>query len=178
MSRKKIKIIKYHKYKIHELQELIENNFNRRVEFCVTLMKKIDQDLHFFFNIVFSIEASCELLEPHTQEHQKLNVLRSIGWAIFHDLNLDGDRYDFWENILFQQRNNIAGDHIIKVWLERSRIPAYYRTTVRNYMKRTFSNRWIDRRGWMKWASSSDLDICAQLSTELRRIADNNFYNL
>jgi len=48
---------KFHPYKIHLLQELNEDDFDRCLEFCELMMEKIDAEPDFVYNIVFSDEA-------------------------------------------------------------------------------------------------------------------------
>ena len=52
---------KFHPYKIHLAQELCEDDFNRRIEFCENMMLNIDRNLLFVVNIIFSDEATFEL---------------------------------------------------------------------------------------------------------------------
>ena len=40
------------------MQELNEDDFDRRLEFCELMMKKIDAESDFVYNIVFLDEAS------------------------------------------------------------------------------------------------------------------------
>jgi len=56
-----LKKIKFYLYKINLVQKLNKDNFDRRMEFCKLIMKKIDNDPNFLFNIVFSDEATFEL---------------------------------------------------------------------------------------------------------------------
>jgi len=48
---------KFHPYKVHLVQELNDDNFDRRIEFCELMMERIDKDPNFLSNIVFSDEA-------------------------------------------------------------------------------------------------------------------------
>lgn len=114
-----MKLNQWHPYKIVLVQELSDDDFNRRVEFCEIMMTMIDEDPPLLFNIVFSDEATFELhgnvnkqnmrywsdVNPHwirenkTQYPEKLNV-----WAgIFNDRivrpffiegNLNGPKYE------------------------------------------------------------------------------------
>jgi len=43
------------------VQELSENDFNRRIEFCEQIMQKINEEPAFLSKIVFSDEATFEL---------------------------------------------------------------------------------------------------------------------
>ena len=85
---------KYHPFKIHVVQELSEDDYERRIEFCDIMMSRFDQNNQFFKFIVFSDEATFMLngkvnrhncrfwanenphwmREGHTQRPGKLNV--------------------------------------------------------------------------------------------------------
>lgn len=48
----------YFPYKFHLVQELNEDDFDRRLEFCEIMREKCDGDRNFLLNIVFSDEAT------------------------------------------------------------------------------------------------------------------------
>lgn len=48
----------YHLYKVHLMDELSEDDFDPRIEYCITMMEKLDLDSNFVKNIVFSAEAN------------------------------------------------------------------------------------------------------------------------
>jgi len=56
-----LKLNKWHPYKLHLVQELSKNDFDRRVEFCNLMMEMIVDDPLLLNNIVFSDEATFEL---------------------------------------------------------------------------------------------------------------------
>ncbi|KAJ8942745.1 hypothetical protein NQ318_007912 [Aromia moschata] len=103
-----LKILKYEKkrpYKMQAVQELLEDDPDRRVEFCDLLMTCIDQNQLSLEWIVFSDEATFTLnghvnwmRELHTQRPQKTNVWagiiqdRIVG-PFFFDDTLNGARY-------------------------------------------------------------------------------------
>jgi len=92
----------YHQYKMKFVQELSEDDFDRRIEFCEEMMRRYDGNHQFFNWICFSDEATFELngsvnrhlrywadnnphwiRDCHTQYPQKLNVwARIIGHHI------------------------------------------------------------------------------------------------
>lgn len=49
---------KWHPYKVHLVQELLEDDFDRRVEFCEIMMDGCNRDKSFIKNILFSDEAT------------------------------------------------------------------------------------------------------------------------
>ena len=100
------------------LQELSDDDFDRRAEFCEHMMEQINGYTDFVNNIIFTDEATfclngrvnrhnCRywsadnphwMIETHTQTPQKLNVWAGICGdqiirSFFIDGNLTGDRY-------------------------------------------------------------------------------------
>lgn len=53
-----LKAHKFHPYKIKLVQELNEDDFDRRLQFCELMSERAIQDLNFLFNICFSDECS------------------------------------------------------------------------------------------------------------------------
>lgn len=72
MSRRSVQRIlksgKYHPYKIQLLQELSEDDFDRRTEFCEIMTERIDQNPNFLNSIVFSDESTF-CLNGHVNRH-------------------------------------------------------------------------------------------------------------
>lgn len=56
--RRVLKNAKFHPFKINLVQELVVDDFDRRVEFCDIMMQKIDENPEFINRIVFSDEAT------------------------------------------------------------------------------------------------------------------------
>ncbi|EZA49482.1 hypothetical protein X777_12276 [Ooceraea biroi] len=85
---------KFHPYNIHLVQELNEDDFDRRLQFCELMMERADAEPDFSNHVVFSDEATFQLngyvnrhncrfwsdtnphwmLEFHTQYPEKVNV--------------------------------------------------------------------------------------------------------
>lgn len=117
---------KYHPYKIKLLHELNEDDPDRRLQFCETMMEICNLNPFFHRKILFSDEATfclhgsvnrqnCRywsknnprwMRESHTQNPQKVNVWagilnNTIIGPFFFDQNLTGDRYlQFLQNDL------------------------------------------------------------------------------
>ncbi|KYN18348.1 hypothetical protein ALC57_09344 [Trachymyrmex cornetzi] len=93
-----LKLNKWHPYKLHLCQELSEDDFDRRIEFCDLMMEMIVDDPLLLNNIVFSDEATFQLTgnvnrhncrywsdvnphwkrDNHIQYPQKVNVWADI----------------------------------------------------------------------------------------------------
>ena len=89
---------KYHPYKVQLLHKLLEDDFDRRVQFCEQIIELNNQNLNFTRKIIFSDKATFVLnghvnrqncrywatenprwtQERHTQHPQKVNVWAGI----------------------------------------------------------------------------------------------------
>ncbi|EFN69413.1 hypothetical protein EAG_15649, partial [Camponotus floridanus] len=109
---------KFHPYKMTFVQELAEDDFDRRLEFCETMLAKFETDDNLHKKIVFSDEATFEITgsvnkhncrywsenplwihEKHTQHRDKVNVWagiinNQIIGPFFIDGNLNGLMYE------------------------------------------------------------------------------------
>lgn len=179
-----LKILKFHPYKMHLHQELSEDDFDHRVEFCDIIMNRVDQDPRFLHKIVFSDEANFQLtgevnrhnfrywsdenphwvLQDRTQHPQKLNVWaglyrNQIVGPFFIDGTLNGEKYlQLLTGQIIPRIQELAGEVFDNVWFQQDGAPPHYSLTVRNHLDNTFPNRWIGRRGAIEWpARSPDL---------------------
>lgn len=171
-------------YKLTLHQELNEDDFDRRLEFCETMMNKLDLKQILLNNIVFSDEATFMLnghvnkhncrfwndsnphwmIEGHTQHPQKLNVWagiirgRIVG-PFFIDGNLGGDSYlALLQTHIIPTLQNILGENLVNIWFQQDGAPPHYKKIVRDYLDVMFPQRWIGRRGTIEWpARSPDL---------------------
>lgn len=55
------KKLKFHPFKVHLVQELSEDDFDRRLEFSEIMMTRIDANPNFLYEIIFSDEATFAL---------------------------------------------------------------------------------------------------------------------
>lgn len=175
---------KYHPYKIRRVQELYEDDFDRRLEFCETIMDICNRDNNFVRNVVFSDEATfclngtvnrhnCRfwsqnnphwVQEAHTQHPQKLNVWagiynnRIVG-PFFLQENLTGERYLQLLDTQVIPALEVNGQLPNNIWFQQDGAPPHYARIVRERLDRTFHHRWIGRRGTYEWpARSPDLN--------------------
>ncbi|XP_025264625.1 uncharacterized protein LOC112637997 [Camponotus floridanus] len=165
----------FHPYKIHPVQELSEDDFDRRVEFCEDVMQRIDMDPEFATKIVFSDEETFKLngninrhncrfsdenphwmIEAHTQHPEKLNVWtglladRVIG-PFFIDDNLTAEKYRTMLERDIVPAIQRVGDNFNEIWFQQDGAPAHYGRGVREYLNEVFPNKWIGRRGSIEW---------------------------
>lgn len=171
-------------YKVHLVHELNEDDYDRRIEFCETMMAKIDRNEIDVNNIVFSDECTFMLnggvnrhncrywssenphwmREAHTQYPLKVNVwLGVIGTQLvgpfFIEGNLNAISYQrLLENEITPALRNMFGEHFQNIWFQQDGAPPHYGIDVRAYVNTVFRLRWIGRRGTVEWpARSPDL---------------------
>lgn len=182
--RRILKINKFHPYKVKLVQELNEDDPDRRVEFCEQMMNLLITDPVLLDNIVFSDEATFQLngnvnrqncrywsdTNPHwmredkTQYPQKLNVWagivgdRIIG-PFFIDGNLNAQNYEqMLRNDICPAIRAVKGPSYDRTWFQQDGAAAHYGRNVRNFLDGEFFDRWIGRRGTIEWpARSPDL---------------------
>ncbi|KAJ8934037.1 hypothetical protein NQ318_020835 [Aromia moschata] len=143
---------KFHPCKVKLVHELIEDDPDRRIEFCETMIRMIDEDPHFLFNIVFSDEATFQLdgnlnrhncrywsdsnprlmREHNTQYREKLNVWAGIlhnhiVGPFFIEGNLNAEAYeDKLRNEIVPAISQIAGQNFEEIWYQHDGAPAHY----------------------------------------------------
>lgn len=168
-------------YKIHLLQELSEDDYDRRLEFAEIMMDKIATDGNFVNNICFSDEATFTLCgnvnrhnlrywsdvnphwmrENHTQTPQKLNVWSGIVGTqligpFFIEGNLTSDKYEILlRNEIVPTLRNLFGVNFNQLWFQQDGAPAHFGVNVRRYLDAIFPGRWIGRRGRIEWPPRS-----------------------
>lgn len=176
---------KYHPYKVTVTQELAEDDFDRRTEFCEIMMRKCDEIQNFLSSILFSDEATffvngqvnrhnCRywadhnphwMIEGHTQRPQKVNlwagiINNNIVGPFVVDGNLTGEIYfNMLTNNILPAVRALLGANFNSVWFQQDGAPPHYYLRVRNLLDQVFPNRWIGRRGTVEWpARSPDLN--------------------
>lgn len=108
--------------------------------------------------------------EYHTQRPQKVNVWagivrNTIVGPYFFDENLTGALYlNFLQNKLIPDLTRLFPDIQIantldsRIWFQQDGAPPHFAVAVREFLHRTFPDRWIGRRGTVEWpARSPDL---------------------
>lgn len=176
---------KFHPYKIHLVQQLNEDDFDRRLEFCEVMTARIADNGNFLFNICFSDECTFFLNstvnrhncrywadtnprifhEVHTQTPQKLNVWagifgdRLIG-PLFIDGNLNGETYlELLEDTVYPLLIDIVENddryQENQLMFQQDGAPPHYALLVREFLNRQFPEQWIGRRGAIEWPPRS-----------------------
>lgn len=175
---------KYHPFKIQLHQELNEDDPDRRLQYCETMMEKCLQDGNFPKRIVFSDEASFLLngsvnrhnfrywaqenprwmTEAHTQHPEKVNVwagligTRVVG-PFFIEGNLNANSYEeLLRTRVIPSLMELLGPQFQQIWFQQDGAPPHFALQVRQLLDTTFPEKWIGRRGHIEWpARSPDL---------------------
>lgn len=178
---------KFHPYKIKLLQELNEDDNDRRLQFCEVMSNNLLNTMH-LYNICFSDECmfflngqvnrhNCRywsdtnphwFRETHTQYPQRLNVWAGIvGDHIvgpyFIDGNLTSATYLELLDTTIDPRITelLENDENLlenELVFQQDGAPPHYALPVREYLNDRFPGRWIGRRGPIEWpARSPDL---------------------
>uniref|UniRef100_A0A1B6KCB5 DUF4817 domain-containing protein n=1 Tax=Graphocephala atropunctata TaxID=36148 RepID=A0A1B6KCB5_9HEMI len=179
--RKLLKMSGFKVYRVTLLQELSEDDFDRRMEFSEIMMNKIDQNKILLDGIVFSDESTfmwnghvnrhnCRywdnvnphwMSECHTQHPPKLNVWaaivrNSIIGPFFIDVNFNAKYKDMLQNEIALQAT--LGADFQTFFFQQDGAPPHYSVQVKQYLDAVFPHRWIGRRDAIEWpARSPDL---------------------
>lgn len=180
-----LKAYKYHPYKLQLVQELNEDDPDRRLQFAEEMTNRLANDPNFLYSICFSDECSFYLnglvnrhncrywddtnprlfREAHTQNPEKLNVWagilgnRIIG-PYFLPGNLNGEMYlELLETYIYPMivETMENDDNILEdnVWFQQDGAPPHFTVQVRQFLNANFPNQWIGRRGSIEWPPRS-----------------------
>lgn len=176
-----VRKLKFHPYHMQLLQELTERDFERRMRFCQWGLEKIDQDVNFFNNVIFTDEATFHsngnvnrhnmhyyaTENPHfircedRQHRWSLNVWggifnETVIGPYFFDEHLNGTNYLAFLRGPFQDfLDNFPLAVIQRAWLQQDGAPAHYSVTVRQFLDVEFDGKWIGRGGPIEWPRRS-----------------------
>lgn len=171
----------YHPYKIQRHQELSENDFEKRVEFCMWVLDKVAENENFFDFVLFSDECTFHnngSVNRHnfhyysdSNPHQFRIVDNQHRWSVnvwggivgryligpfFFENHLNGERFlDFLINQLPVLLQDIPIAIRQTMWLQLDGAPAHFCRRVREFLNVQFPNRWIGRNGPQNWPPRS-----------------------
>lgn len=171
---KAIKEAGFHSFKPSTVIELSDDDFDRRIEFCQTMLVQFQNDSSLVNKIIWSDESKF-MLSGVVNRHNccywaysnpeiKIPVKNSrmgitvwcglsskgiIGPYFFED-TVTGESYlEMLENFLWPRVR--TG----RKYLQHDGAPAHYSQKVRNWLDKKFPNRWIGRRGQIEWPPRS-----------------------
>ncbi|XP_071053327.1 uncharacterized protein [Onthophagus taurus] len=166
----------FHPYKIKLIQELNDDDLDRRQEFCEIMAERINNNPNFLY-VCFSDECTFSLngevnrhncriwsdtnphvfREAHTQHPEKLNVWVGIlGDHIIGPLfipgNLNGEIYlEMLENVIDPLiTEKLENDPLLleqQLHFQQDGAPPHYAAPLRQYLNLQYPSRWIGRRG-------------------------------
>lgn len=171
----------YHPYKIQRHQELLETDFNRRVQFCMWVLDKVAENDNFFDRVLFSDECTFhnngsfnrhnfhyysdsnpyQIRIINNQHRWSVNVWGGImgSYVIgpyFFEENLNGTTFmDFLANEFPILLENIPLELRRTMWLQMDGAPPHFDRRVRQFLNDNFHNRWIGRGGPIEWPPRS-----------------------
>lgn len=171
----------YHPYKIQRHQELSENDFDKRVQFCMWVLDKVAESEQFFGHVLFSDECTFHNngsfnrhnfhyyldSNPHqfriinNQHRWSVNVWggvmgRYVIGPYFFDGNSSGITFlDFLENEFPLLLEDIPLEIRRIMWLQMDGAPPHFFVGVRRFLHVHFRNRWIGRNGSTEWPPRS-----------------------
>jgi hypothetical protein len=166
------------------VQGLLEDDYDRRTEFCETWLEKLDENPE-LENLVLWSDESVFKMNGHVNRHNcvywssenpkikietEMNAPGVCCWAgiwtygvigpFFFDGNVSGQSYlamlneKMWPEV--QQRTQVR-----RLWFQQDGAPAHYDRQVRQWLDEKFPGRWLGRRGPVEWPPRScDLTPC------------------
>lgn len=176
---------KFHPYKLKILHELMEDDPDRRIEFCEIMMDRLQRNRNYTKTICFSDECTFFLngkvnrqnvrywsdANPHvyregnTQFPQKINVWAGIlGNHIIGPLFIDGNLTGILYLEMLQTVEHLILECLeanpeefgeIAVTFQQDGAPPHYTRAVREFLDEHYPGHWIGRRGAIEWPARS-----------------------
>ena len=166
-------------YRPRLLHGILEDDPDRRVEFCETLQDMFrNEDDEILNKIVWSDEATFKLSghvnrhnyvysatkNPHLVLESQLKEPGVCVWGgisvkgvlgpVFFDGTVNGQNYlDMLTNVVVPQLR--ARDDYDELFFQQDGAPPHYSRLVRAFLNQEFPNRWIGRRGGIEWPPRS-----------------------
>ena len=161
------------------IHQLSEDDFDRRIETCETLLQRFDEDPSLIHRILWSDESTFTLagtvnrhncvlwsltnqhlkVEKDMQHRASVTVWAGISSAgiigpVFIEGTVNAEKY---LKILQEHVFNLAQD----MWFMQDGAPAHFARKVREELDMHLPGRWIGRRGAIEWSPRScDLTPC------------------
>ena len=167
-------------YRPHKVVELSDDDFDRREEFCTTLLAKLDQNLALLDKIVWSDESlfkingvvnrhNCCYWAPSNPHEQYPVPNDDNGVMVWCGLTSSGiiGPYFFEEKVTGESYLAMLEQFLWpkikqkRLWFQQDGAPAHYASKMRSWLDEKLSGRWLGRRGPIEWpARSPDLTPC------------------
>lgn len=169
---------KFHPYKVQLVQELHEEDKDRRMEFCEWMLQNPD---NFIQSVMFSDEAMFYLsshvnrhnyrywsdTNPHwTDACNMQNAPRIMVWAAIWKNRIIGPFF-FEEHVTKDSYLSMLREFLVPIledlplnerrqlWFQQDGAPPHFGVCVRNFLDAAFPGQWIGRRGAVEWPPRS-----------------------
>lgn len=172
---------KYHPYHIQLHQNLYGDDFQHRIDFCLWALDRVAEEEDFFKFVLFTDECTFHnngIVNRHnfhyydtenrhffhTVDHQNRWSVNVFGGIVgnhvigpyFFNGHLNGRKFiRFLRTAFWDLLEDVPLNIREKMWLQLDGAPAHFQLDVRNFLNRTFPNRWIGRRGPCSWPPRS-----------------------
>jgi len=156
---------KFFSYKMRLGHELNKDDFDHRIQFYETIMAKIDTELDFLSNVVFSNETTFQLNSTVNRHNCRLWSDTNLHWMREHAISIEIERLDreiewqinrtilYWKRLdsseiwRHAEKSNCSCNQHDRWWkFSTDVISSTAGQNVRNYLDTIFSERWIRRR--------------------------------
>lgn len=176
LNRKEIQL-----YLLEHAQELLPEDYDKRVEFCQWLLSQVTDDPDFITKVLWSDEATFTRDGVHTVHNSHLLSLQNSRadvqsrfqqrfnitvWAgIFNnqlleieifDGDLNAERYKYFLKNKLHKKLEDTPLHIRQqMWYQHDGAPPHHEKQVVKWLNRNYCNRWIGRKGPVPWPPRS-----------------------
>lgn len=175
-----VKRLKFKCYTPRLMHGLIEDDPDRRLQYCELMLNEFNEDPTIFHNIIFSDEAQFKLnglvnrhnsvyydtINPHITVETQLNQPGVLVWAglsssgligpYFFEGNVTGQSYlEMLQTYLVPGLKTLYPNEMQKLYFQQDGAPAHYSLSVREYLSTQFNGRVIGRRGTIEWPPRS-----------------------
>lgn len=171
----------YHAFHVQRVQALLSTDYQARIDFCQTMLRKEQEDPGFFNKILWTDESRFErtgifnihnyhvwsIENPHAMRESTFQHRFSVNmWSGI--LNgeligpfelpsrLNGETYrNFLENDLGDLLEDVNLRLLREMIFQNDGAPCHYATIVRAHLDETYPDRWIGRGGPIAWPPRS-----------------------
>ena len=167
----------YHAYRPTTVQALSDDDFQKRLDFCSTMLAKFDQDTRLVDKILWSDESQFMLngtvnrhnccswapSNPHEQIPVSNSKLGVMVWCGMTSAGLVGP-YFFEDSVTGESYLDMLSEFVCpqlmrqRLFFQPDGSPVHYANSVKAWLSEKFPDRWIGRGGPVEWpARSPDL---------------------
>lgn len=171
---------KMHPYRIQRMQELLDDDYEKRLTFCEWAQERIQQNRDFFNFVLFADEATFHkngFVNRHnfhyyaTDQPHCIRTISQTRWSLnvwggiignhvigpyFFDGTVNGQVYlNFLQNELPQLLQQLPAHDRRRMWYLHDGAPVHHTQLINTHLNNEFPGRWIGRGGPHKWPPRS-----------------------